>query len=117
MEEGQYKISGLEATILLSVCVFFDIIDIIATLLDSFFGVGEIIKILSNIIISPMLWFWTIIKGVKSDWVLIGGLLELIPIFGNTLPIRTATMIVLIYADWHPKAGQMIKITAKIKKR
>ncbi|MEK9183878.1 MAG: hypothetical protein AAB890_02290 [Patescibacteria group bacterium] len=109
-EEKQSKISGLEATILVLTCAFFDFLDLLATFVNIYFGVGEAIKLMINFIISPILWFWITMRGVRSDWVLYGGLLEMIPIFGNTLPIRTVTMIVVIYMDWHPKTDVAVKI-------
>ncbi len=113
-EEKQYKISGMEATILVLVCLFFDFLDLLATFADIIAGIGEALKLMINFIISPILWFWTTMKGVKSEWVLYGGLLETIPIFGNTLPVRTVTMLILIYMDWHPKTAAIVKTTTKV---
>ena len=119
-EENQPKISGMEATMLIIVTAFFDLLDLLATLADVAVGMGEVLKILINIVISPMLWFWAKMKGVRSEQILYGSALEFIPLFGNTLPIRTITMIMVIYADWHPKerlaidtAAKVIKVTRK----
>ena len=113
-EDGGYKISGLEATIVVVLAAFFDILDIFATLADVAVGAGEVLKILINIIISPILWFWAKMRGVRSEMVLYGGALEMIPIFGNTLPIRTVTIIMIIYTDWHPKTAVVVQTTAKV---
>jgi hypothetical protein len=117
MEDVRPKISGLEAFFLVAFCLFFDGLDALATFLDGFLGVGEFIKLLINITVSPILWFWLIMKGVRSTWLLAGIALEMVPLIGNTLPIRTVTMVVTIYLDWHPQTAATIVSVVKITKQ
>ena len=109
-DAANYKISGLEACFWVSFCLFFDILDALATLLDGFMGIGEILKLIINVVASSILWLWSIIKGVRATWLLAGMMLEFIPFIVNLLPLRTATMIITIYLDWHPKVAGVAKM-------
>ena len=100
--EQKSKIDGLEATFMIMVCLFFDGIDVVATLLDVALGAGEIIKWFNDVIASSILYFWVTMSDVSPLWTLVGAALELIPV-GNTLPIRTITMGITIYIDRHPE--------------
>lgn len=118
-EQSARNIDGLEATFMILVCLFFDGIDMLATFLDVFFGAGEFIKFFNNVIASSILYFWITMDEVSPTWTLVGAGLELIPL-GNAFPIRTTTMAVTIYLDWHPKmiegATPAIRVIAAAKK-
>ena len=107
------KITGIEATLMIGMCLVFDVIDIGATFLDAAFGAGEFIKIFNNIIASLILFFWVTIKGMSSARTLIGAGIELIP-FINVLPVRTITMIATVWADQHPRATNVAAAVAPI---
>lgn len=102
------KITGMEAFIMLMFCVLLDIAGIIATLLDVAFGTGEFIKFFIGIIASAIIFFWAIMKGVRSLWVATGGILELVP-FINTLPLYTITMAITIYLDRYPEKAEVVQ--------
>lgn len=107
-EENQQepKISGMEAFIMIMLCVLFDIAGIIATLFDAVFGAGEFIKFFMGVVASAIIFFWAMMKGVRALWIAVGGMLELVP-FINTLPLYTITMAITIYLDHHPEKAEM----------
>ena len=107
------KITGIEATLMIGMCLVFDVIDIGATFLDAAFGAGEFIKIFNNIIASSILFFWVTIKGVSPIRTLVGAGIELIP-FINILPVRTITMIATVWADQHLRATNVAATIAPI---
>lgn len=110
-EQREPKISGVEAFIMIMLCVLFDIAGIIATLLDVVFGAGEFIKFFIGIVASAIIFFWAIMKGVRTTWIAVGGILELVP-FLNTLPIYTITMATVIYLDHYPKQAGIVHIVS-----
>ena len=107
------RINGVEAVFMILVCLFFDAMDGIATLFDIFVGAGEFIKLFINAIASSILYFWITMKGVRPVWTFAGAGLEFIP-FANALPIRTLTMTITIYMDWHPQHAEKIEATTRI---
>lgn len=106
------KIDGIEAIFMICLCLVFDAIDFGATLLDAIAGVGEFIKFFNNIIASSVLFFWVMMKGVRSTWTLAGGAMEFIPIV-NALPIRTITMVCTIWLDRHPNEAAAVESVAR----
>src|SRR3989344_8278438 len=90
------KIGGVEALVMVSVAAFFDLLDFLATFLDAFFGAGELIKFFINVAASVTLWLWAIMKDVGSTRLLVGSLLEFVPL-ANTLPMRTVAMMATIW--------------------
>lgn len=111
MEEEQQpepKISGMEAFIMLMLCVLFDMVGIFATFLTVVFGIGEFIKFFIGIVASAIIFFWAMMKGVRALWIATGGILELIP-FINTLPLYTITMAITIYLDHHPERAEVVQ--------
>ncbi len=109
------KISGVEAIIALLVCGAFDVFDVLATFLDAFFGAGEVIKEFSNFIISAMLVFYAMMKGTGALATTAGAIVEAVPLL-NALPIRTATMAIVIWLDWHPKEAEAAEAVTRIVK-
>lgn len=107
------NINGVEAVFMILLCLFFDGLDLIATLFNALVGAGEFIKLFINAIASPILYFWITMKGVSPVWTFAGAGLELIPI-ANTLPIRTLTMIITIYMDRHPEQTEKIVAARRI---
>ncbi len=109
------KISGMEAFLMIGLCLVFDTVDFLATFLDGFFGIGELIKFFNNVIASTTLFLWAMMKEVSPIRTLAGGALKLIP-FVNALPIRTGTMIATVWLDWHPKQAELVaQVTPNIK--
>ena len=100
------KIGGIEALVMVGLAALFDIADLLATLLDAFFGMGELIKFFINIVASVTLWLWVIMKDVGPTRILAGSILELVPII-NVLPMRTVAMAATIWLDWHPKQAEI----------
>lgn len=88
------EISIVEAALMLLVVVPADIID---------FFVPSDFWIL-DVPITAIMTFWFLIKGARWEWELAGNLIEFIPIV-DTLPIRTAMLIVAIYLTNHPPAA------------
>lgn len=93
---AENKITGGEAIFIILICLFFDGIDFVATIMAiPTLGATEIAKLINNAIASTILLFWTTIKGIKPLWTLVGSALELIPVF-NGLPFRTTAVIATI---------------------
>ena len=107
------KIHGVEAAFMVFVCLFFDGVDAVATLLDIYFGAGEFIKIINNAVASVILYFWVTMKDMRPMWMLIGGAVEFIP-FANTLPLRTVAMAITIYIDRHPEQTEKVAAGARV---
>ncbi len=116
MEEElpQPKISGIEALLMVMLCILFDLADFFATFLDALFGAGELVKFFINVVASATLWLWATMKGVGAERTLAGALAEMIPLV-NTLPLRTGAMIATIWLDWHPKQAEVAIQVSNIK--
>ncbi len=116
-EQPEYepKISGVEAIIAILVCATFDVLDFFATFLDAFFGAGEFIKEFTNLAISSILFLYAMMKGTGDLVTLAGAALEAVPLL-NTLPIRTVTMIIVIWLDRHPKEAEAAETVTRIVK-
>ena len=92
------KISFAEGFFLVGLCLLADLADLLLTFVfNLLFGSGEIVKLFINLIISLLLWFWAIIRGVKIVWIGGGAVAEFIP-FINIMPARTVAIITTIYA-------------------
>lgn len=114
-EQPQPKIDSMEAFFMISLCLVFDIVDFLATFLDGFFGVGEIIKFFVNIVASTTMFLWAMMKEVNPFWLLAGGGAELVPIV-NALPLRTGAIIRTVWLDRHPQQAELVaKATPNIK--
>ncbi len=100
------KISGTEAFLMVGLAAAFDIADFLATFLDGFFGLGELVKFFINVVASVTLWLWAMMKEVGPERTLAGSLLEFIPVV-NTLPIRTVTTAMTVWLDWHPEQAEL----------
>ena len=69
-----------------------------------------------GLIISAILLFWLIMKGVSVGWMLGGSGIELIPMI-NSLPARTSAMIATIIEDnLPPKAKEVVGKATKVTK-
>ena len=101
------KISGPEGALMIGLAFVFDIADFLATFLDEFFGLGEIIKFFINVIAFVIFWLWAMIKGVRVERAIVGSILEFIP-FLNILPARTTAIASTVWLDWHPKEAALI---------
>jgi phage-related protein len=101
------KIGGIEAGLMIGTAAFFDILDFLATLLDGFFGAGEIIKPFINAVAFLTLWLWAMMKDVGAERTAAAGLLEFVPLI-NSLPIRTIGTIATIWLDRHPEEAKII---------
>ncbi|MDO8582641.1 MAG: hypothetical protein Q7R63_01475 [bacterium] len=105
------KIGGIEALVMVSLAALFDVADVLATFLDAFFGMGELVKFFINVVASVVLWLWVIMKDVGPTRVLAGSLLEFFPL-ANALPMRTVAMMATIWLDWHPKEAEIAETFA-----
>ncbi len=112
-EEYEPKIGGIEAILAILVCAAFDVFDVLATFLDAFFGAGEFIKEFTNFAISAILLFYAMMKGTGALTTAAGAIAEAVP-FLNALPIRTATMIAMIWLDRHPKEAEIAETATRI---
>ncbi len=96
------KISGIEAFFLISLCLIFDLIDLVALGIDLIpvvgLPIGESLKFINNLLISLTVIFWLTIRGVRSYWFWAGSLVETIPGI-NSLPTRTITVVITLYAN------------------
>jgi hypothetical protein len=97
MDEEKKKIELPETVLLLLYIVPLDVVGIILLLfgLDDFF--------VFDVLTFPVTQFYFRMKGVKATYDLIAGGLELIPYVGS-LPIKTAGVLMTIWAANHPKA-------------
>ncbi|MBI5220476.1 MAG: hypothetical protein HY978_01405 [Candidatus Liptonbacteria bacterium] len=89
------KIPSAEALLVGALILLADILDYIP-------GVGLGV---TDAIAFPSEQIYMRTKGVKGNYALIGNLLELIPVVGDVLPLRTAAFLVTIYVDRHPKSA------------
>lgn len=104
---GQAKISGLEAGLLLTICFLFDLFDFLVTPLDYFFGLGEALKLINNVIASFILWTWATIKGMRQSWLWAGNLAEMLPLV-NAFPARTITMAITLKMERKISTGNAL---------
>lgn len=107
-QQSEPKISGMEAFIMIMLCVLFDMVGILATFLDVVFGAGEFIKFFMSLVASAIIFFWAMMKGMRALWIATGDILELVP-FINTLPLYTITMATTIYLDRHPEKAEVVQ--------
>ncbi len=112
-QDNEQKIDGHEAVFMILVCLFFDGMDVIATLFNALVGAGEFIKFFINVVASSILYPWVILRGVSPVWTIAGGALELIPV-ANILPMRTVTMGITIYLDRHPEQTKKVEVVGRI---
>lgn len=104
--EPEPKIGGAEGFLMVGFAAVFDIIDFLATFLDGFFGVGELIKFFTGLVASVTLWLWAMMKEVGPERILAGSLLEFVPVV-NALPLRTVTTAMTVWLDWHPQEAEL----------
>jgi len=108
MDEEQKIISLPETIILMLYIVPLDIIGLILL----FFGLDDFFIL--DILTFPVTQFYFRIKGVKSTYDLIAGILELIPYIGG-LPIKTIGVAITIYMANPPKSAKIAQVaTGKI---
>lgn len=98
MDEQQPKISTPEAILILMLTLIADLISVI-----------PIVNWLVSIIMFPATQFYLRLKGIKSLYMTIGNVIELIPVL-SALPAYTTAMAITIYVDRHPQ------LTAKFQK-
>lgn len=98
MDEQQPKISTPEAILILMITVIADLISII-----------PVINWLVSVVMFPVTQFYLRMKGIKGTYMLVGNVIELIPVL-SVLPGYTTAMAITIYVDRHPQ------LTAKIQK-
>ena len=101
------KISLSEALIVGAVPVFFDVFEIVLLFfaLDDFF--------IFDTIYFPASWLYFRLRGVSAISAVVGNVLEMIPYIG-WLPLRTASFIMIVWADHHPRAAGEIMKVAKV---
>ncbi|MEK7110873.1 MAG: hypothetical protein AAB867_03400 [Patescibacteria group bacterium] len=101
------KISLSEALIVGAVPVFFDVFEIVLLFfaLDDFF--------IFDTIYFPASWLYFRLRGVSAISSVVGNVLEMIPYIG-WLPLRTASFIMIVWADHHPRAAGEIMKVAKV---
>ncbi|MBN2197758.1 hypothetical protein JW698_00965 [Candidatus Wolfebacteria bacterium] len=101
MENTEKKISLPETILLLLYIVPLDGVGVILLLigLDDFF--------ILDALTFPVTQFYFRIKGVKSTYDLIAGILELIPYIG-ALPIKTTGVLITIWMANHPKTTESV---------
>lgn len=101
-EEREKKIGLIEGFFMFAIVIIADIIDIVLKfVLLSDFGVIDIP-------VTFIIQLWLTMKGARWAWALAGNLVEFIP-YIDTLPIRTATLIVAVYLTNHPGEGRAAK--------
>jgi len=103
--DDEKKISLGESILAVLSCLFADGIEALVMLI----GVVPFITPLAlgiswfiNFFVWAIIQLWLILKGVRNLWFFSGSLLEYIP-FIDVLPIRTATIIAVIFMANHPK--------------
>src|SRR3972149_6341099 len=99
--EHEPKISLAEAFLLVSYIALTDLIGIILVffLLDDFF--------ILDILTFPVTQLYFRMKGVKGNYDMMTSVAELVPYVG-ALPLRTAGVLLVIWADRHPKAATLL---------
>jgi len=93
------KISLVEAFLLVSVALVFDVIEIISDLISPIPIIGQLVLLISpfvDIIALFIIQLWLTIKSARWAWSLAGNLVEFIP-YIDIFPIRTITLIITIY--------------------
>ena len=109
-QKPEKKVSTAEAVIMILLSLLFDGIEFVLGLLL----VGEFTNPITNILFSGVFIFWFTMKGIRIPSVLLGTLLEFVPVI-NLLPIRTATVIITIMIANNPKLSAVTQ-AASIKK-
>lgn len=112
-QEYEPKLSPIEGYALVALAAFFDLIDIILTVLDLLFGAGEFLKPFNNIIASSVLIFAVYWKGLGALRTIAGGALELIP-FVNALPMRAVLMWITVHLDQNPGEAELAQTATRI---
>ena len=97
MDEQQPKISTPEAILILMVTAIADLISII-----------PLVNWLASIVMFPVTQFYLRLKGIKGMYMMIGNVIELIPIL-SALPAYTTMMAITIYVDRHPKLATKVQ--------
>lgn len=95
--ENQPKISTPEAILILMVTVIADLISII-----------PLVNWLASAVMFPVTQFYLRLKGIKGTYMMIGNVIELIPIL-SALPAYTTAMAITIYVDRHPKLAAKVQ--------
>ncbi|MDP3014812.1 MAG: hypothetical protein Q8N28_00065 [bacterium] len=115
MDEEQKKISLPEIIIMAMIVGGADLFDVFVNLAAAVPVIGQILLFgnwFVDIFVLAIVQFWLIMKGGigfrKQATVLVGNLVEMIPLL-DILPIRTATLLVVIYMINHP--GIVKKVT------
>jgi len=93
--ESKSKLNIIDFIIMLMLTVSADVADILAVLGVVIPVIGPALPVIAwfyGFIISAIIIFWLIIKGVSFKWFLGGSGLELIPIL-NGLPARTIALL------------------------
>ena len=101
--EQQPKISTPEAVLILMVTAIADLISII-----------PLMNWLVSVIMFPVTQFYLRLKGIKGMYMLIGNVIEVIPVL-SALPGYTVAMAITIYVDRHPQIAAKIQKTASSK--
>ncbi|PIU98444.1 hypothetical protein COS61_01380 [Candidatus Wolfebacteria bacterium CG03_land_8_20_14_0_80_40_12] len=115
MGEDQKKISLPEIIIMVMIVGGADGFDVITGLFAIVPIIGQILLFMNffvDIFVLAITQFWFIMKGgkgfKKQATALAGNLIEFIPLL-DILPIRTATLIIVIYLINHPKVAKAAK--------
>src|SRR3989344_3705952 len=106
------KISLVDAVIMFIIVLGADLFDAFAGISGFVPGVGQVIMFINwmvGLTVLAITQFWLIMKGIKGLSYLAGNLVEMIPIL-NILPIRTATLLVVIYMANHPKIASKVQM-------
>ncbi len=104
-QEHQSKFPLPEALLVGSFIALVDTIDILGLLFA--FPTSDV----TSIVAFPATQIYMYLKGVKGNYLLIGNLIKLIPWIGD-LPIRTATFIIVVYTENHPKLQAVVSVAA-----
>jgi len=111
---GGPKISLLELLLWpLPAAILADIVDLV-----SWSGVGTIISWALDILSGGSLALWLFLKGLRGEYMILAGVLDMIPIV-DILPFKTILLLILYYQQKNPKtlglAGKALEVVGKIK--
>lgn len=108
LEGREPKISDAEVLLGVFFLGLVDIVEMIPFL--NFLGDFGI----TDAIVFPFSQIYLRMKGVRGAYMLVGNILELIPVV-DWLPIRTATFLITVWVDRHPKVGAAVQAVASVK--
>ncbi len=108
LEGPEPKISDAEVLLGISFLGLVDIVEMIPFL--NFLGDFGI----TDAIVFPFSQIYLRMKGAHGTYMLVGNLLELVPVVG-WMPIRTAGFIITVWIDRHPKVSAAVQAVSSVK--